>query len=54
MENTDNNNTQTVKTNKYAMKSKKYELVKKNQNDLNKSNVSEIDTLDLNKIKEAM
>ena len=36
------------------MKSKKYELVKKNQNDLNKSNVSEIDTMDLSKIKEAM
>lgn len=49
MDNT--NDSTTHKKNKYSMKSKKYELVKKNHND---TTVSETDNMDLAQIKEAM
>ena len=49
-----NQMTENKKSNKYSMKSKKFELIKKSNNDLNKSNISEVESMDLNKIREAM
>lgn len=42
----------TKNVNKYSMKSKKYELVKKTHNDT--STISESENMDIPKIKEAM